>query len=163
VAIRAAVAITENRSAIYISATCKKSLSWRILETVTSTPIASWLSTRVISWLNRLRIVPLSVEEKNDWGALIDLDPVVRARNMYSPHLITVLRRTEWSFLAVDGDIKIKIALQFEDCVKKAMKLTELWKRTKRSLHYRLSSTVIGQSIHQHTAQAGRHPFQTTT
>lgn len=37
------------------------------------TPVGSCPSMRVMSWLNRLRMEPLSVVEKKDWGALEQL------------------------------------------------------------------------------------------
>ena len=61
---RAAAASDENRSACV--SCVHGSLGGYTLETATSMPIGSCSSMMVMSWLNRFKIDPLSVAEKND-------------------------------------------------------------------------------------------------
>lgn len=74
---RAAAARQPNRSNILLERFRYQLKECSLLETVTKRPLASWLSIRVISWLKRLRMDPVSVVEKKESGALLHLDVFV--------------------------------------------------------------------------------------
>ena len=82
-----------------------------LLETVMRTPMASWPSIKLISLLNLLRIVPVSVLVKKDCGALKSCQIITKYLVQLS-YLKTVSKRTRCNERPVDGPIHTFIALQ---------------------------------------------------
>ncbi len=93
---------------------CKSGLP----ETTKAPLMASWLSISVVSWLKLFKMMPVSVAEKKDCGALIvgwivsmwTCGPVGRAAAAKT-NLMTALRYTSCSPRAVLGEIFIRKVL----------------------------------------------------
>lgn len=94
--------ITSGRRRLNISSGLKTELEIleNSLETATAAPIGKDDSIKVMSWLKRFRIEPVSVAEKNVCGALQELLLVVwnfngtqRVEESELSYLMTVLRR----------------------------------------------------------------------